>query len=304
MEMKKDLLSIADLTRDEIFEIWDLASKLKAEPIGDQLRGKIFALFFEKPSTRTRISFEAGIAQLGGSSIYIDVKTTQLTRGETIEDTARTMERYVDMVIARVYSHETLIRMAINMKKPVINALSDLEHPCQALSDLFTIREKFGKVEDIHIAYVGDGNNVCNSLILAGAMVGAKVYVASPPRYMPNKAIIDMARKIAGDRIKITSVPEEAVRGADVVYTDVFVSMGDEREREERVKTFIPKFRVTRELMKLASRNAIFMHCLPAHRGEEVEEDVIDGPQSVVFDQAENRMHVQKALILKMLKLA
>jgi ornithine carbamoyltransferase len=302
--MKKDLLSVNDLEREEVLEIWELAKRLKKEPVKDLLKGKVFALLFEKPSTRTRISFEAGITQLGGSSIYIDATTTQLSRGETIEDTARTMERYVDMVIARVYSHETLIRMAINMNKPVINALSDVEHPCQALSDYFTIMEKFGKVEGVKVAYVGDGNNVCNSLLLAGAMMGAYVSVAGPRRYWPNTAIVDMAKKLGGDRIRVLESPEEAVKDADVVYTDVFISMGDEREREERFKAFLPRYRVTKGLMELASDRAIFMHCLPAHRGEEVEEEVIDGASSVVFDQAENRMHVQKALILKMMGLA
>lgn len=302
--MKKDLLSVSDLEKEEVLELWELARRLKREPVKDSLKGKVFALLFEKPSTRTRISFEAGITQLGGSSIYIDASTTQLSRGETIEDTARTMERYVDMVIARVYSHETLIRMAINMSKPVVNALSDIEHPCQALSDYFTMMEKFEKVEGVKVAYVGDGNNVCNSLLLAGAMMGAYVTIAGPKRYRPNQAIVDLAKKLGGERIRIIESPEEAVKDADVVYTDVFISMGEEREREERFKAFLPRYRVTKKLMELASDRAIFMHCLPAHRGEEVEDEVIDGPNSVVFDQAENRMHVQKALILKMMGLA
>ncbi len=302
--MKKDFLSAADVTREEVYDLFKLSRRLKEEPLGDQLKGKVFALLFEKPSTRTRMSFEAGIAHLGGSPIYVDASTTQLARGETIEDTARTLERYVDMVIARVYSHETLVKLAINMKKPVVNALSDVEHPCQALADYFTIWEKFGRVEGIKLAYVGDGNNVCHSLLLMGATLGVDIRVASPSKYMPSRAIVEMAEERLGRRILLTEEPEEAVRGADVVYTDVFVSMGSEREKEERLKTFIPKYQVNEELMGLASENAVFMHCLPAKRGQEVVDEVIDGPRSIVFDQAENRMHTQKALILKLLRLA
>lgn len=302
--MRKDFLSAADITRDEIYDLFKLTKRLKEEPLGEQLKGKVFALLFEKPSTRTRISFEAGIMQLGGSPIYIDASTTQLARGETIEDTARTMDRYVDMVIARVYNHETLVKLAINMKKPVVNALSDIEHPCQALADYFTIWEKFGRVEGIKLAYVGDGNNVCHSLLLMGATLGADLRIASPSKYMPNHAIVEMAEERLGREILLTEDPEEAVKEADVVYTDVFVSMGTEKEKEERLKTFIPKYQVTEELMNLASKKAIFMHCLPAKRGQEVVDEVIDGPRSIVFDQAENRMHVQKALILKLLRLA
>ena len=302
--MKKDFLSATDLTREEVSEIFKLSRKLKEEPLGEQLKGKVFALLFEKPSTRTRMSFEAGIAHLGGSPIYVDASTTQLARGETVEDTARTLERYVDMVIARVYSHETLVKLAINMKRPVINALSDLEHPCQALADYFTIWEKFGKVEGIKLAYVGDGNNVCHSLLLMGAALGVDLRIASPSKYMPNRAIVEMAEERLGRRILLTEDPEEAVRDADVVYTDVFVSMGSEREREDRLRAFIPKYQVNGELMGLASESAVFMHCLPAKRGQEVVDEVMDGPKSIVFDQAENRMHTQKALILKLLRLA
>lgn len=302
--MKKDFLSALDITRDEIYDLFKLAKKLKEKPLGQQLKGKVFALLFEKPSTRTRVSFEAGILHLGGSPIYIDATTTQLARGETIEDTARTLDRYVDMVIARVYKHETLVKLAINMGKPVINALSDIEHPCQALADYFTIWERFGRVEGIKLAYIGDGNNVCHSLLLMGATLGANLRVAAPPKYMPNSAIVELAEERLGRKILLTEDPKEAAKGADVIYTDVFVSMGMEKEKEERLKVFIPKYQVTEELMELASEKAIFMHCLPAHRGQEVVDEVIDGQRSVVFDQAENRMHTQKALILKLLGLA
>ncbi len=302
--MKKDFLSALDVSKEEVYQIFELSKRLKEVPLGEQLRGKVFALLFEKPSTRTRISFEAGIMHLGGSTVYIDASTTQLARGETIEDTARTLERYVDMVIARVYSHESLIKLAINMKKPVVNALSDLEHPCQALADYFTIWEKFGRVEGVRLAYVGDGNNVCHSLLLMGALLGVDLRIASPQRYMPNRAIIERAEEILGRPLLLTEEPKDAVKGADVVYTDVFASMGMEKEREERLRTFLPKYQVTEELMGLASEKAVFMHCLPAKRGQEVVDEVIDGPRSIVFDQAENRMHTQKALVLKLLGLA
>ncbi|MEM0116984.1 MAG: ornithine carbamoyltransferase [Conexivisphaerales archaeon] len=301
--MEKDFLSIADLTKHDINEIFAIAARLKIHKFGRQLEDKVIALLFEKPSTRTRLSFESGIRQLGGSSVYLDVITTQLSRGETIEDTAKMFERFVDAVVARVNRHQTLEKLATHSHIPVINALSDLEHPCQILSDLFTIREKMGKLEDQKVAYIGDGNNVCNSLILGCAIMGVPISVASPPAYRPKKEIVEYAYTIPGAKVSIVTEPEEAVREASVIYTDVFVSMGDEASKEQRLSTFIPKYQVTVDLISKARNDVIFMHCLPAHRGEEVQAEVIDGKWSVVFDQAENRLHVQKALLLRMFNL-
>ncbi len=294
---------MADLTKHDIAEIMAIASRLKRYKYSRQLENRTIALLFEKPSTRTRLSFEAGIIQLGGSPIYMDASTTQLSRGESLEDTAKMFERFVDGVVARVYKHETLVTLATKSRIPVINALSNLEHPCQILSDLFTIREKKGSLENQKIAYVGDGNNVCNSLILGSAIAGCNIAVATPDKYKPNNNIVELAKRISPEGVKIMNNPYDAVSGATVVYTDVFVSMGDEASKEERLKEFLPKYQVTKKLMSYAQKDAIFMHCLPAHRGEEVEADVIDGPQSVVLDQAENRLHVQKALLLKLFNL-
>lgn len=302
-DLEKDFLSMADLTKHDINEIFAIAARLKVHRYGHQLDDKVIALLFEKPSTRTRLSFESGIRQMGGNVIYLDAVTTQLSRGETIEDTAKMFERFVDGVVARVKSHTTLEKLANNARIPVINALSDLEHPCQILSDLFTIREKLGRLEDQKVAYIGDGNNVCNSLILGCAIMGIPIVVASPERFWPKKEIVDYARRIQGANVSIVVEPEEAVKDATVVYTDVFVSMGDEAYKEERLATFLPKYQVTVNLMRKARNDAIFMHCLPAHRGEEVQAEVIDGKWSVVFDQAENRLHVQKALLLKIFNL-
>ncbi len=302
--MKKDLLTLDDLKRGEILEILELSEKLKKNPINNLLKGKVFCLLFEKSSTRTRLSFETGIQQMGGGSIYMDKSTSQLARGETIEDTAKVLDRYVDAVVARVFSHKTLEIMSKSMNKNVVNALSDLTHPCQILSDLFTIKEKFGDFKGLKLAYVGDGNNVCNSLLLGCAKVGMDISVASPKGYEPNKQIVRMAKdysKITKSKVVITTEPKTAVKNANIIYNDTFISMGDEKEKSKRLKVFIPKYQVTNKLFKLAANDAIYMHCLPAHRGEEVTPEVIDGPKSIVFDQAENRLHTQKALLDKML---
>jgi ornithine carbamoyltransferase len=302
--MKKDFLSFDDIKRTEIFNILDLAEELKKKPLGKQLHGKTFCLYFEKPSLRTRISFETGIGQLGGTSIYLDKNTTQISRGETMEDTARTLNRYVDAIIVRVFSHETLEIMSKNTDIHVINALSDLTHPCQILSDLLTIREKFGSFEDLKLAYVGDGNNVCNSLLLGCSKVGIDINVACPKEYQPNTNIIHRAidfTKITKSDINIMEDPVEAVKNANIVYTDTWVSMGQVSEREKKLKVFSPKYQVNRKLLNFAASNVLFMHCLMAHRGEEVTHDVIDGLRSIVWDQAENRLHAQKALLVKMM---
>jgi len=297
----KDFLSITDLSRDEIYEIWDMTDRLRKNPFNDLLRNKNILLLFEKPSTRTRVSFEVGINQMGGRAIYMDASTSQLSRGESIEDTGHTLERYVDMIIARVYRHEDLVKLAMNFNKPVINALSDLEHPAQILSDYYTIKEKFGRVEGVKLAFVGDGsNNVATSLILGAAILGAKITVASPSRYQPKKAIVELAEEIKKGTVRVVEDPVEAVSDADVIYTDVFTSMGQEKEKEERLRMFLPKYQVNDELLAKSPAHSVFMHCLPAHYGEETTREVIYGPKSIVFDQAENRLHVQKALILKL----
>jgi len=302
--MKKDFLTLDDLKRDEIFKIFDLAAELKKKKIGNQLHRKVFCLFFEKPSTRTKLSFMTGIEQLGGSSIFFDLRESQIPRGETIEDTAKVFNRYVDAVIARVYSHETLEIMSKVTDIHVINALSDLAHPCQILSDLFTIKEKFKNFKGLKLAYVGDGNNVCNSLLLGCAKVGINIDVACPKEYEPNTKMIHRAvdySKITKVDINIFQDPKKAVKDANIIYNDTFVSMDDEKEREKKLKVFLPKYQVNHKLMNYAASDVLYMHCLAAHRGEEVTYDVIDGPRSIIWDQAENRLHVQKALLVKMM---
>lgn len=304
--MKKDFLSIDDIKRDEILELFELTAKLKKEPYSDVLKNKVFCLYFEKPSTRTRISFDVGIKQLGGKVTFMDKVTSQLSRGEPLEDTIRTVERYADVIIARVFSHKDLELMAKMSKMSVINALSDLEHPCQALADLFTIKEKFKNLNGLKVAFIGDGSdNVCHSLILACAKLGVDINIACPKHYMPDKNIMKIAEgytAISKSKISIDREPLRAVKNADVVYTDVFVSMGQEKEAKKKLKKFVPKYRVDKKLMEAAG-DALFMHCLPAHRGQEVTDDVIESIRSIVFDQAENRLHTQKALIIKLLKM-
>jgi len=298
--MKKDFLSVCDLSKEEIEELFRITKGLKRRPYGTALRNKTLVLLFEKASTRTRLSFEAGIGHMGGRSIYVDASTSQLSRGETVEDTGRVMERFVDGIVARVYRHAMLVGLANSSHIPVINALSDLEHPCQALGDLFTILEKAGSLEGQKVAFVGDGDNVCNSLMLGCAIMGVEFAAATPPNYRLNSELFGKAKKLGRNKVQAFDDPKEAVDNASFVYTDVFVSMGNEAEKEERLGTFVPKYQVTEELMDHARRGAKFMHCLPAHRGQEVAAKVIDGRSSIVFDQAENRMHTQKAL-LKML---
>ena len=234
----------------------------------------------------------------------MDKSTSQLSRGETVEDTAKVLDRYVDVVVARVFSHKTLEIMSKSMNKNVINALSDLTHPCQILADLFTIKEKFGDFSGLKLAYVGDGNNVCNSLLLGCAKVGMDISIACPKGYEPDKKIVKMARdysKITKSKIVVGTEPKSAVKNANIIYNDTFISMGDEKEKTKRMKVFMPKYQVNKKLFKLAAPDAVYMHCLPAHRGEEVTPEVIDGPRSIVFDQAENRLHAQKALLAKMM---
>jgi len=304
--MKEDFLTLDDITRNEMFDIFELAKYLKREPYSRLLDRKDFMLLFFKPSTRTRTSFQVGISQMGGGSFYFDATTTQMSRGETPEDTANTLERYVDCLIIRIHSHETLERMAKALDKPIINALSELAHPCQILADILTIDEKFEGLDGIKLAYVGDGNNICNSLLLGCSKAGVDISVACPDQYKPNKNMVKLAKQYAGvtdSKVEVMSDPVEAVKDANIVYTDTFISMGQEEEAKKRMKVFLPKYQVNSKLMEKASSDALFMHCLPAHRGMEVTADVIDGMRSIVFDQAENRLHVQKALILKLMGL-
>ncbi|MEM2906214.1 MAG: ornithine carbamoyltransferase [Candidatus Bathyarchaeia archaeon] len=298
----RDLLTLQDYASDEIARLLRTAGEMKRGPRfrPDALRGKNLAMVFQKPSTRTRLSFEVAMLQLGGHAIYLRWDDLQLGRGETIGDTARMLSRYADGVVARVYRHSDLEELAGNADIPVINGLSDLFHPCQALADLQTILERKGRLKGVKVAYIGDGNNVCNSLLIACSKAGTDIAVASPPAYRPNEAIIELALKNArtsGATIEVVEEPSEAARDADVIYTDTFVSMGAEAEREKRLAAFLPRYQVTSKLFSHAKPDAFFMHCLPAHRGEEVAAEVLDGPRSVVVDQAENRLHVQKAVL-------
>ncbi len=302
----RHLLTVADYTKEEILFMLETAKVLKerylaGERIIPLLPGRHLAMIFEKPSTRTRVSFETAMRELGGDALYLGWKDLQLGRGETIEDTARVLSRYVDGIMARVYEQEKLEKLAKYSRVPVINGLSDLLHPCQALTDVYTIFEKKGSdLRKLKIVFIGDGgDNVLHSLMLTIGILGGKIIISSPKGYDPNPRIVKLFEEKAapnGGEFEIIRDPIEAVKGADVVYTDVWVSMGQEKEREKRIKDLEP-YRVTVELMKYAKPDAIFMHCLPAHRGEEVVDEVIDGKWSVVWDQAENRKHIQKAIL-------
>ena len=299
----KDLLSIADLNREDITLLISRAVELKAEGWTNSLSEKILALVFEKPSLRTRMSFEIAMLQLGGHTIYLSPAEVGLGGRESVPDVARVLSRYADAVAARTFSHKTLEVLAQYADVPVINALSDLEHPCQALADLLTIYEKKGELEGLALAYVGDGNNVAHSLMLSSALAGMNFRIASPPGYRVRDDLLELARSYAmesGTEIMCTEDPRQAVREVDVIYTDVWTSMGQETESEKRRQVFTA-YQVNDDLLALASEDAILMHPLPAHHGEEVAEGVLDTPQSVVFDQAENRMHLQKALLADML---
>jgi len=296
--MKRDFLKLTDLTRDEITGLLQRAIDLKAGKDASlcPLIGKNIGLFFEKPSTRTRVSFEAGIYQLGGNAICMTPAELQLGRGETIADTAKTLSRYLHAIMMRTFSHETLEAFALNSSIPVINGLSDLRHPCQALADAMTLLEKKGTFEGLKVAYVGDGNNVCNSLIEAAAVLGFNLAVACPEGFEPHTEILENARAAARSEIVILRDPREAAGMADAVYTDVWVSMGQENEADEKKRRF-SEYQISSRLLSCAKKDVIVLHCLPAHRGEEIADEVMDGPHSVVFDQAENRMHTQKALL-------
>ncbi len=299
----KDLVSIYDLSTKEIHEVFKTAAKLKARPLdySQAMAGRSVVLIFEKPSLRTRVTFDLGATQMGASCVYLDHQGVRIGEREAVKDMALNLERWVDIIVARTYSHETIIEFAAHASVPVINGLSDFSHPCQGLTDYFTLTEKVGSnLKGFRLSYVGDGNNTCHSLIFGAAKLGVHITVGSPKGYEPDVEVLRRARRDAratGAKIQVVNDPYEAVEGADAVYTDVWASMGFEAETERRREIFAP-FRVTRKLMAHAQRGAFFMHCLPAHRGDEVDAEVIDRKGSIVYDQAENRLHTQKAIML------
>ena len=305
--LTKDLLDVAAVSRAEVETLLTIAAELKekqyrgiAHPL---LEGKTLGLLFQKPSTRTRVSFEAGMNQLGGHALVLPMADIQLSRGESVADTARVLSRYLDGIVIRTYDHATVEEWAREATMPVINGLTDLSHPCQALSDLLTIQEKKGRLKGIKIAYVGDGNNVANSLIEAAGKMGMTIALGCPSGYQPDQHVVDVARIEAartGAVIEVGHDPHVAVKEADVIYADVWISMGREREQARRLKVLAP-YQVNSSLVARAKSDAIVMHCLPAHRGEEITAEVLDGSQSVIIDQAENRLHMQKAILTKLL---
>lgn len=301
--MKKDLISIKDLTAKEINALFSLADKLKKTKSLLPLKGKCLGLIFQKPSNRTRVSFEVGIAQLGGRAIYLRPEDVKLGSREPAKDVARTLSRYLDAIVARTFKHNDLLELADFASVPVINALSDLLHPCQALSDLYTIKKKLKKLKGAKVAYIGDGNNVANSLLYGCSKMGVNLSIASPKGYEPSREILSESLTFAsknGSEISLISDASRAVSGADIVYTDVWTSMGQEIQAGKRRQAF-KNFQVNAKLLFSAKPKALVMHCLPAHRGEEISEEVLEGPNSIVFDQAENRLHMQKAILVKLL---
>jgi ornithine carbamoyltransferase len=302
---RKDLISIHDLTAAEVGALLVRAADIKARPreYRSALSGKILAMIFEKSSTRTRVSFEAGMTQLGGAAQFLSSRDIQLGRGEPVSDTARVQSRYVDGIMARTFAHHTVLDLAAYATIPVINGLTDLLHPCQALTDYFTMSEKFGSLNGLKLTYVGDGNNMAHSLMYGGPKCGVDVAIATPKGYEPDAGVTANARAdaaAAGTKLLVTNDRDEAVAGAHVVYTDVWASMGQEAEQAKRVRDFAG-WTVSSALMARAHKDAVFMHCLPAHRGEEVAADVCDGPRSVIYDEAENRLHVQKAILVTLM---
>jgi ornithine carbamoyltransferase len=301
----KDFIEVHDYTAAEVQELFELARDIKANPkkYAGALRGKTLAMIFEKSSTRTRVSFEVGMFQLGGHALFLSARDIQLGRGEPIYDTAKVLSRYVDGIMARTFAHKTVTDLAEYASVPVINGLTDLVHPCQSMTDYFTAWEKFGDLKGRKLAYVGDGNNMAHSLMFAAPKVGMDISIATPSGYTMDAQVVAQAMedaRAAGTKIHVTTSMEEAVRGADIVETDVWASMGQEDEADKRRKDF-SGWMVDDRLMSLAKKDAIFLHCLPAHRGEEVSATVIDGSQSVIYDEAENRLHVQKAIMVALM---
>lgn len=303
--MKKDFLSILDLTRDEIFEIFDLTKELKAKTKRREkhhlLEGFTLAMIFAKPSARTRISFETGIFHLGGYGLYLSPQDIGIGKREAVKDVARVVSRYNDLIMARLFAHSDIEELAEYSSVPVINGLTDYNHPCQIMADAFTVLEHRGILENLKIVYVGDGNNVANSWLNFASLVPLHLVVCSPSNYSPDKSTIENARNFKSSTIEILTDPVEAVRDADVVYADVWASMGQESEAAHRKEVFAP-YQVSKQLVSHAKKDALIMHCLPAHRGEEITDDVLESPNSIVFDEAENRMHVQKAIMVKLAK--
>lgn len=298
----RDLLSMADLSAEELQELLVLAAELKAGKLQLRCQDKVLGLLFSKASTRTRVSFSVAMFQLGGQVLDLNTSVTQVGRGEPTVDTARVLDRYLDVLAIRTFEQQELETFAHYAQIPVINALTDLEHPCQVLADLQTIQEEFGQLEGLTLTYAGDGNNMANSLLLGCALSGMNVRIAAPMNFVPDAAIVEQARAIAGDRseVLVTEDPELAAKGAQVLYTDVWASMGQENEAESRMPIFQP-YQVNEQLLSLADPKAIVLHCLPAHRGEEITEAVLEGPRSRVWDEAENRLHAQKALLASVL---
>lgn len=304
--MFEDFISIHDLSIYEFNQILELTEQIKTNPqrFQNKLKNKILAMIFQKASLRTRVTFEVGMLQLGGEAIYLSPSDIQMGARETPYDVGKNLERWVDGIMIRTFAHQDVVDLAKACRIPVINALTDLFHPCQAMADFFTIKEKRRDLGNFKLTYVGDGNNVCHSLLLGAAKSGCNITIATPSGYKPNPEILKLAEedgKETGSRFHFTDEPSEAVKEADAIYTDVWVSMGQEQEKEERAKIFAP-FQVNKELMAKGKSDAFFMHCLPAHRGEEVTDDVIDSSQSIVYDQAENRLHIQKAIMLLLLE--
>jgi len=301
-----DLVADQNLTANDVRMIFDLAGRVKASPASyaQALAGKQLAMIFEKPSLRTRVTFEVGMTSMGGFAVYMDHSKPRLGERESIKDVARNLDRWVDGIVARTFSHQSVIELAENASIPVVNALTDLLHPCQALGDYFTLTEKFGRVKGLKLAFVGDGNNVCHSLMLTGAKLGATVHVATPSGFEPKAEMVNQAKALAsktGAKIQLFRDPLEAVAGVQAVYTDVWASMGQEYAAHLRTQVFAP-YQVTESLLQAAGADTVFLHCLPAHRGQEVTDAVIDSPKSLVYEQAENRLHVQKALLLLLMQ--
>jgi ornithine carbamoyltransferase len=301
-----DLVADQDLTANDVRTIFDLAGRVKASPASyaRALAGKQLAMIFEKPSLRTRVTFEVGMTSMGGFAIYLDHSKPRLGERESIKDVARNLDRWVDGIVARTFAHQSVVELAENASIPVVNALTDLLHPCQALGDFFTLTEKFGSLKDLKLAFIGDGNNVCHSLMLTGAKLGVTVQVATPSGFEPKGDMVNQAKALArttGAKVQLVRDPLEAVAGAQAVYTDVWASMGQEYAAHLRTQVFAP-YQVTENLMQAAAPDAVFLHCLPAHRGLEVTDAVIDSSRSHVYDQAENRLHVQKALLLLLMR--
>lgn len=301
-------LSLADLSPAQLWDLLELAWKLKEEwrskGNAPRLQGRVLGMIFQKPSLRTRVSFDVAMLQLGGQALYLSPNEIQLGTRESVADVARVMSRYVDGIMARVFAHAHIVELARYASIPVINGLSDFSHPCQGLADLFTLYEHFGRLAGLKLAYVGDGNNVAHSLLFGGALGGMHVAVATPRGYEPNPSVVARAREIAegtGAQITIAHEPAQAVANADVIYTDVWASMGQEAERARRLGVF-PPYQVNQALVEAAKPEVVVMHCLPAHRGEEITDEVIDGPHSIVFDQAENRLHAQKAILVELME--